>query len=79
MTAIEERVAFLEGTVTEQSRRIDGIREAIASLERRMDARFEAIEQRFTLIDAKIDNRFLWLVGTQVTTLVAIVAALLAR
>jgi predicted nucleic acid-binding Zn-ribbon protein len=86
MTAIEERVAFLEGRMDEQSHRIDGIREAIASLEQRMDARFEAIdrrfemiEQKFTLLDAKIDNRFLWLVGTQVTTLVAIVAALVAR
>jgi chromosome segregation ATPase len=114
MTAIEERVAFLEGRVNEQSQQIEGIREAIVSLERRMDARFEAIdrrfevidrrfeaidrrfeaidrrfeaidrrfeaiEQRFTLLDAKIDNRFLWLVGTQVTTLVAIVAALVAR
>jgi uncharacterized coiled-coil protein SlyX len=114
MTAIEERVAFLEGRVNEQSQRIDGIREAVASLERRMDAgfeaidrrfeaidrrfeaidrrfetidrrfeaidrRFEAIEQRFVSLDAKLDTRFLWLVGIQATTLVAIVAALVSR
>jgi chromosome segregation ATPase len=114
MTAVEERLAFLEGRVTEHAQQIEGIREAIVSLERRLDARFEAIDrrfeaidrrfeaidrrfevidrrfevidrrleaidQKFTLLDGKIDNRFLWLVGTQVTTLVAIAAALVAR
>ena len=61
MTAIEERVAFLEGRVNEQSQRIDGIREAVASLERRMDAGFEAIDRRFEAIDRRfeaIDRRF---------------------
>lgn len=125
MPTIEERVAFLEGRVVEHAHRIDGIREAIVSLEQRMDRRFELLEQRlsafeqrvderFALIDqrfaqidqrfAQIDQRFLgidqrflgldqrvdgldarmsrqfmWTVGLHVTTLVAIVAALVAR
>ncbi len=40
---------------------IDGIRQAIVSLEERMDRRFAAIDQRFTAIDerfAAIDRRF---------------------
>jgi hypothetical protein len=37
------------------------------------------IERRFVVLDAKLDNRFLWLVGIQMTTLVAIVAAVVAR
>jgi hypothetical protein len=45
----------------EHSRQIDGIREAIASL------------------DEKVSRQFTWLVGIQVTTLAAIVAALVAR
>ena len=45
----------------EHSRQIDGIREAIDSL------------------DGKVSRQFMWLVGIQVTTLVAIVAALVAR
>jgi uncharacterized coiled-coil protein SlyX len=90
---LEERAAFLEGRVVEHSRTLNGIRDAIVHLEQRLDRRFELLEQRFAAIDLRfaaidqrIDNldttisrRFMWLVGIQVTTLVAIVAALLAR
>jgi len=86
VAALDERVAFLEGRVVEHSHMLDGIREAIVHLEQRMDRRFELIEQRFVGIDQRIDNldakvsrQFMWLVGIQVTTLVAIVAALVAR
>jgi hypothetical protein len=51
-----------------------------------MDARFEAVDRRFDtadrridVLDSKVSNHFVWLVGLQVTTLVAIVGALLAR
>ena len=97
MTTVEERVAFLEGRVEEQSQMVNGIREAIVNLEQRMDRRFEAIDRRFERIelqlagldqkldqrvaalDQKLDQRFAWLMGVQITTLIAIVAALLAR
>lgn len=121
MATVDERVAFLEGRVVEQSERLDDIRDAIVHLEQRMDRRFDLLEQRFTGIDqrfigidqrfiaidrrldaidgrfalidqrllgldqridhldAKFSRQFMWLVGMQVTTLVAIVAALLAR
>ena len=90
MATLEERVAFLEGRVDEQSQMVTGVREALVSLEQRMDRRFESLEQRMdrrfqvidqrlTLLDQKLDQRFAWLVGIQLTTLVAIVAALLAR
>ena len=72
---------------------MEGIRDAILSLERRMDQRFAAVDQRFAAIDqrfAGIDQRlnvlddklsryFTWLVGLQVTTLVAVVGALIAQ
>lgn len=97
MSTLEERVAYLEGRVEEHARNVDGVREALGSLERRMDARFESVEHRIGLLDAKIDGvraaldakidaldarmhrNFVWLVGIQVTTLMAIVGALLAR
>jgi len=115
----DERLAYLEGRVEEHSRNVDGIRDALVSLERRTDARFDglerrtdarfdslerrvdtrldgvdrrldAVERRFNVMDVKIDltrdaldqkmsRHFLWLVGIQVTTLVAILGALLAR
>jgi len=97
----EERLAYLEGRVEEHSRNVDGIRDALVSLERRTDARFDGlerrvdarldgVERRLNVMDVKIDltrdaldqkmsRHFLWLVGIQVTTLVAILGALLAR
>ena len=119
MSTFEERLAYLEGRVEEHSRNVDGVHDALLSMERRTDARFDAVDRRFDAVDrrlnaldakidlkcgaldAKIDSRcdaldakidltrdtldqkmsrhFLWLVGIQVTTLVAIVGALFAR
>jgi len=86
MPTLDERVAYLEGQVNEQSHAHLDIRDAVRSLEHRVDARFEAIDRRFDTVDRRLDSlddkvsrQFVWLVGIQVTTLVAIVTALLAR
>jgi hypothetical protein len=83
---IEERVAYIEGHVSEQSHAIVEVRDALRSLEHRIDTRFEAVDRRFDtvdrradVLDEKVSRQFVWLVGLQVTTLVAIVGALLAR
>jgi hypothetical protein len=98
-------VAYLEGQVSEHTQTLIEIRDSVRQLERRLDARFDALEasfdRRLGALDAKLDHRtqvledkferrnealedkmsrqFSWLVGVQVTTLVAIVGALLAR
>lgn len=86
MPTIEERVAYIEGQVSEQSHAIVEVRDALRSLEHRIDTRFEAVDRRFDtvdrradVLDEKVSRQFVWLVGLQVTTLVAIVGALLAR
>jgi uncharacterized coiled-coil protein SlyX len=56
--SIEERVATLEGRTLEQSMRIDDVREALSSLEARMDRRFEQLEQRLDQRFAGVDIRF---------------------
>ncbi len=55
---IDERVANLEGRTEEQAMRIDDVRAAVASLEARMDRRFEQLEQRLDQRFAAIDQRF---------------------
>jgi uncharacterized coiled-coil protein SlyX len=93
MSTLEERVAYLEGQVSEQSHGLVDVRDAIRRLEERMDARFDAIERRFETTDRRIDGlddrvsrqwesldgkmsrQFVWLVGMQVTTLAAILVA----
>jgi len=86
MPTLEERVAYIEGQVSEQSHSLVEVREAVRSLEHRMDARFEAVDRRFDTVDRRIDvleqklsNHFGWLAGLQVTTLLAVIGALLAR
>jgi uncharacterized coiled-coil protein SlyX len=100
MATLEERLAYLEGQVSEQAHTSVDVREAVRNLEHRMDARFEGVDRRFEAIDRrfeaidrrfdtvdrridaldeKVSRQFVWLVGLQVTTLVAIVGALLTR
>jgi len=86
MPTLDERVAYLEGQVSEQSHARLGLRDAVRSFEHRVDVRFEAVDRRFDAVDRRLDSldgkvsrQFVWLVGIQVTTLVAIVTALLAR
>jgi hypothetical protein len=47
-------------------------------LEARMDARFVALEQRMTSLEGQGNSQFRWLLGTQVTTLAAVVGAMAA-
>jgi uncharacterized coiled-coil protein SlyX len=79
MHTLEERVAYIEGQVSEQSHALIEVRDALRHLELRMDARFEAVDRRIDAIDNKVSQHFVWLVGLQVTTLLAIVGALIAR
>ncbi|MEQ1759981.1 MAG: hypothetical protein ABL986_16825 [Vicinamibacterales bacterium] len=93
MLTIEERVAYVEGQVSDHQNVFQDIRESIRHLEYRMDAgfatvdrRFEAIDRRFEgvdhrleALDQKVSRHFMWLVGMQMTTLIAVVGALLSR
>jgi len=62
MPAVEERIARLEGQVSEISLALVDLRAAIRHL-----------EQRFDALEAKMSRQFMWLVGIQVTTLLAVV------
>jgi len=93
METLEERVAYLEGKMEEHSLAFTSLRDSITDLGQRMaacfeavdrrfqaiDRRFETIDRKFELMDDKMSRHFLWLVGIQVTTLIAVVGALLSR
>jgi hypothetical protein len=80
---IEERVAYLEGQVSDFGARFDQLERRLDArfdlLERRFETRFDVNDRRFDGLDDKVARHFTWLVGLQVTTLVAILGALLAR
>jgi hypothetical protein len=89
MPSLEERVAYLEGKVEEQtggfgeSRRLIGaMDQRMIGMEARFDARFSQVDVRFAQIDArfdrleeKIDRHFTWLVGIQVAWMIAAIGA----
>ncbi|MBI1874929.1 MAG: hypothetical protein HYZ58_13625 [Acidobacteria bacterium] len=77
----------VRGAVVSLEQRLDRRFEALEQrmdrrfedLEQRMDRRFEDVDRRIDGLDTKLSRHFTWLVGIQVTMLVAMVAALLAR
>ena len=62
----------------ENARRIDGLHEAIRDLGDRMERRFEAVDRRFEAVERNMSTQFRWIVGIQMTTLIAIVGAIAA-
>ena len=77
--ALEERVAHVEGQVSELSQRFSSVEGAVRHLEQRMDTRFEGVDRRFDVLEDKMSRQFMWLVGIQVSTLAAIIVALISR
>ena len=61
MPTIEERVAYIEGQMSEQSHALLELRDAIRHLDQKMDARFDLVDRRFASIDQRFetfDRRF---------------------
>jgi chromosome segregation ATPase len=72
MPRVEERVAYLEGQVMELSQGLVEVKETLRHFQQRVDARFDGL-------DETVSRQFMWLVGIQVTAVVAFVAALISR
>lgn len=91
MPALEERVAYLEGRGEEHAGAISEVRTDIRDLRvevrdlrgevrdlrDEMGRRFEAVDRRFEHLESKFDTRFIWMMGFQFLTLMAVIAALL--
>jgi hypothetical protein len=90
---VQERVARMEGRVQGHERMLIDVVAAVRHLEARMeqrfigvDLRFTALESRFTALEQKVGNLdrkletgFLWIVGIQFATLIAIAASVITR
>lgn len=92
MPNVDERLASLEGRVNEQSQMFAMMRDTLAGFERRVEARFDAVDRRFEALDrrfetvdrrfetieAKLSHHLLSTVGVQVTVLVVVIGSLVA-
>jgi hypothetical protein len=75
MATLEGRAAYLESKVEEHGK-------AFLAIDARfnaVDARFDRLDRRIDALDDKVSRQFIWTVGIQITTLIAIVGALLSR
>ena len=77
---MDRRFETIELRLTALDQKLD---HGVAALDQKLDQRIVALDQkldqRVAALDQKLDQRFAWLLGVQITTLIAIVAALLAR
>ena len=88
VATLEERVAYLEGKVEEHSRGLEDLKHLIINLDQKVNRRIDALDQkvdrfreelssRIDALDQKFSRYFLWLIGIQITILLAIIATLL--
>ncbi|MCC7184611.1 MAG: hypothetical protein IT185_00115 [Acidobacteria bacterium] len=76
---LDERIAFMEGQMGEHSTMIDDVRLTCARLEDRVDRFEDRVERRLDAIERKMDRGFVWLIGVQISTFVAVAAAMMSR
>ena len=69
MQLVEEGVSYLEGKMEEVGKSLARLEGALSALDQKMDRRFDSLENRF-------ERRFLWLLGAQLTTLIAMIAGM---
>ncbi|MCY4600877.1 MAG: hypothetical protein OXF27_13270 [Acidobacteria bacterium] len=77
--AMERRFEAIDRRFEAIDRRFEAIDQRFETIDQRfgaIDRRFEAVDRRFEAIDQKMDRQFLWVVGIQITTMLAVVAAM---
>ena len=80
MSVVEaERISRLEGKVEELSKRMDDFKSDINSLWNEVIATRNEMNNRIDGLDKKLDSRFLWLLGIQVTMWVTIILTILFK
>ena len=77
VATLEERVAYLERKVEEHSRGLEDLKHLISNLDQKVDRFREELSSRIDALDQKFSRYFLWLIGIQITILLAIIATLL--
>ena len=79
MVEVREAVRMLEHRVDGRFEAMDWRFEAIDRRFEAVDRGFDTVDRRIDVLDEKLSRYFVWLVGLQVTTIVAIVGDLLTR
>ena len=57
--------------------RFTALEQRVDNLADRIDRRFEGVDRRIDALDDKVSRQFIWTVGIQITTLIAVLGAVL--
>ena len=80
MSVVEaERISRFEGKVEELSKRMDDFKSDINALRNEVIAKRNEMNNRMDGLDKKLDSRFLWLLGIQVTMWVTIILTIIFK
>jgi len=80
MSVVEaERISRFEGKVEELSKRMDDFKSDINALRNEVIATRNEMNNRIDGLDKKLDSRFLWLLGIQVTMWATIILTILFK
>jgi uncharacterized coiled-coil protein SlyX len=71
--------AKLDRAIAGLDKRIDGLEQRISQGLNSVDGRFTHLDGRISLLDDRMSRQFLWMLGVQITVLLAVIGALLGR
>ncbi len=82
LDAIDRRFEGVDRRFEALDRRLEALDQRFIGIDQRfggIDGRLLGLGQRLEILDTRAARQFMWLVGIQISTLVAVVAALIAR
>lgn len=76
--AIDRRFEAIDRRFEAMERRFEAIDQRFEAMERRFDRMEERFEQRLDRLDQQMSRQFFWVVGIQITTVLAMTGAIAA-
>jgi len=76
---LEERVARIEGILEQMDKRLNHLESEIRDLRAYVESEFKSLRGEIGDLRRDLNNRFLWILGVQITMWVTIILAILFR
>jgi predicted nucleic acid-binding Zn-ribbon protein len=79
MSSLEERVARIEGILEQMNKRLNHLENEIRDLRVYVESEIKGLRGEIGDLRRDLNNRFLWMLGVQITMWVTIILAILFR
>ena len=78
-SSLEERVAKIEGILEQMDKRLNRLESEIRDLRVYVESEIRSLRGEIGDLGRDLDNRFLWMLGVQITMWVTIILAIILR